>query len=270
VATTPPVGSGLTNTANGYVAAVNPTTGAVTWSQQFQGTDDIAAPTSIAVAATGASVLDQLGLPTAINYATSTSLVDNTSLRPGDSFSIQAGNGTPQTITIQAGDTLQTLETEIGRATGYQVTMTTPTVNGETQLNIAPLNSSVPIKLISGPAGSDALSALGLTPGEISDDVGQTSTASHTAKVTLGLNLSSSLNLNSTTAIQQATKALNLASAKIQNAYQSLANPTSSTTSTSTEQPSQYITNQIANYQSALAWLQNNEGTTTTSSNLLL
>jgi hypothetical protein len=270
LATTPPAGSGLTNTSNGYVAAVNPATGAVTWSQQFQGTDDLASPTSIAVSATGASVLDQLGLPTAINYAKSTSLVDNTSLRPGDSFSIQAGNGTPQTITIQAGDTLQTLETEIGRATGYQVTMTTPTVSGETQLNITAQNNNVPIKLISGPAGSDALSALGLTPGEISTDVGKTSTASHTAKVTLGLNLTSSLNLNSPTAISAATTALNLASAKIQNAYQSLANPTSSTASSSTEQPSAFVSAQIANYQSALAWLQNNEGTSTSSSSLLL
>ena len=269
VATTPSSGSGLTNTTNGYVAAVNPTTGAVTWSQQFQGTDAKAAPTSIAVSATGASVLDQLGLPTAINYATSTSLVDNTSLRAGDSFSIQAGNGAAQKITIQAGDTLQTLETEIGRATGYQVTMTTPTVSGETQLKLVPQNSSVPIKLISGPSGSDVLSALGLTAGEISNDVGQTTTASHTAKVTLGLNLTSSLNLNSTASIQAATTALNLASAKIQNAYQSLANPTSSTTA-STSTPSQYVTNQIANYQSALAWLQNNESTTTSASSLLL
>jgi hypothetical protein len=249
---------------------VNPTTGAVTWSQQYQGTDDKAAPTSIAVSATGAWVLDQLGLPTAINYAQSTALVDNTSLRPGDSFSIQAGNSPAQQITIQAGDTLQTLETEIGRATGYQVTMTTPTVNGETQLNIVPQNNNVPIKLISGPAGSDALSALGLVPGEISTDVGKTSTASQTAKVTLGLNLTSNLNLNSTAAIKAATTALNLASAKIQNAYQSLANPTSSTSSTSTEQPSQYVSNQIANYQSALAWLQDNEGTSTSSASLLL
>ncbi len=269
LATTPPSGSGLTNTTNGYLAAVNPATGAVTWSQQFQGTDDKAAPTSIAVSATGASVLDQLGLPTAINYAKSTSLVDNTSLRPGDSFSIQAGSGTPQTITIQAGDTLQTLETEIGRATGYQVTMTTPTVNGETQLNIVPQNNSVPIKLISGPAGSDALSALGLMPGEISTDVGKTSTASRTAKVTLGLNLNGGLNLNSTASIKAATTALNLASAKIQNAYQSLSNPTSSTTA-STEQPSAFVSAQIANYQSALSWLENNEGTTASSASLLL
>ena len=270
LATTPPAGSGLTNTTNGYLAAVNPTTGAVTWSQQFQGADDKAAPTSIAVSATGASVLDQLGLPTAINYAQSNSLVDNTSLRPGDSFSVQAGTSPAQAITIQAGDTLQTLETEIGRATGFQVTLTTPTVSGQTQLKIVAANNSVPIKLISGPAGTNALSALGLTPGEISNDVGQTSTASHTAKVTLGLNLTSSLNLNSTSAIQAATTALNLASAKIQNAYQSFANPTSSTTSTTSEQPSQYISNQIANYQSALAWLQNNESTSTSSASLLL
>jgi hypothetical protein len=267
VAITPPAGSGLTNTTSGYVAAINPSTGGVTWSQQFQGVDDKAAPTSIAVAANGSSVLDQLGLPTAVTYAEPTTLVDTTSLRPGDSFSVQVGSGTPQKITISATDTLRTLATEIGRATGYQATITTPTVNGETQLKIAPLNNAA-IKFISGPAGADALTGLGLTAGEISTDVGQTSTASHTAKVTLGLNLPTGLNLSSAASIKTATTALALASAKIQNAYQSLANPTSSAAST-TSQPSQYITNQIANYQSALSWLQNNEGATTSTASIL-
>ncbi len=270
LATTPRAGSGDTNTTNGYLAAVNPGTGAVTWSQQFQGTDGKAAPTSIAVASTGSSVLDSFGLPTSIDYAQSTLLVDNTSLRAGDSFSVQSGSGTPQKITISATDTLQTLQTEIERASGYTATVTTPTVNGETQLKIVAANSTQPVNLISGPAGSDALAGLGLVAGEISNDVGQTSTVGHTAKVTLGLNLPTALNLNSTASIKAATTALNLASAKIQNAYQTLINPTGTSTSTaSTSTPSAYVTAQIANYQSALSWLQNNETTSTSSSTLL-
>lgn len=254
VATPPPSGSGLTNTTNGYAAAIDPTTGAVTWSQQFQGADDKATATSIAVASTGASVLDQLGLPTAVNYAQSTLLVDNTSLRAGDSFYVKAGSGSAQKITISATDTLQTLATEIGRASGFMATVTTPTVNGQTQLKIVPLNNSTPIQLLSGPAGSDALSDLGLVPGEISQDVGVTSTASRKAKVTLGLNLTTTLNLNSATAIKQATSALALSAAKIENAYQSLANPKSSSTTTSATDAASlaYVNARTANYQLAL------------------
>ena len=271
LSTTPQAGSGYTNTTNGYLAAVNPDTGAVTWSQQFQGTDGKASPTSISVASTGSSVLDAFGLPSSIDYAQSTLLVDNTSLRAGDSFYVQSGSGTPQQITISATDTLQTLQTEIERASGYTATVTTPTVSGETELKIVAANSTQPVKLISGPTGSDALAGLGLVAGEINNDVGQTSTSSHTAKVTLGLNLSSTLNLNSTASIKAATTALNLASAKIQNAYQSLINPTGTTTSsTSTSTPSAYVTAQIANYQSALSWLENNEGTSTSSTSTLL
>ena len=268
LSTTPQAGSGLTNTSNGYLAAIDPTTGAVSWSQQFQGTDEKAAPTSIAVASTGSSILDAFGLPTSISYNDSTLLVDNSSLRAGDSFYVQSGSGTPQKITIAAADTFQTLQTEIQRATGFAATVTTPTFSGDTQLKIVAAGNT-PVTLIAGPTGTDALKALGLTAGEVSNDVGKTSTVSHTAKVTLGLNLPTTLNLGSTASIKAATSALALASAKIQNAYQSLVNPTGAATTT-TSTPSAYVTAQIANYQSALSWLENNESTDSTSSSLLL
>ncbi len=255
VATTAPAGSGLTNTTAGYVAEVDPTSGGVTWSQQFQGMDDKAAPTSVAVASTGASVLDQLGLPSSINYNTSTLLVDNTSLRTGDSFYVKSGSGAAQQVTIAANDTLQTLATKISRASGFTVTATTPTVSGDTQLKIVPANSTQSVQLLSGPAGSDALGGLGLSPGTLSTDVGQTSTASHAAKVTLGLNLTGLLNLNSATSAKQAVTALNLASAKIQNAYQSLSNPSSSSTATTSAASAAdlaYINSRTANYTLAL------------------
>jgi hypothetical protein len=261
VAATAPPGSGLTGTTNGYVAAVDQGSGQVSWSQTFQGADDTAAPSGIAVSQTGASVLDQLGLPTSIDYSQSTLLVDNTSLRVGDSFSVQSGNGLPQQITIEADDTLQTLAQKIERATGFNATATTSTVNGETQLKIAPANTTTSIQILSGPPGSDALAPLGLKPGEVSDDVNLVSTPSKVAKATLGLNLTNSLNLNSATAISQAQSALALAAAKIENTYQTLVNPTSSSSSTSQTTSAAdaadiaYINARTANYQLALSRL---------------
>ena len=75
----------------------------------------------------------------------------------------------------------------------------------------------------------------------------------------LGLNLTSNLNLNSTASIAAAAKALQLASAKIEVAYQSLTNPTSSSvldqhgsTSASSSAYIAYVNAQTANYQLAL------------------
>jgi hypothetical protein len=277
VATPPPPGSSTLNPdgttappfSKGYVAAVDTISGAVTWSQQFTGTDGREAPTSIAVSSTGASVLDALGLPTTVNYAQPTTLVASSSVRAGDSFYVQNGSGTPQQITIQSADTVQTLATEIQRASGFNVTVTTPTVNGQTVLKIVP-NTGANVKLLPGPEGGDALAGLGLPSGELTNDVNQVSTAVRQAKVTLGLNLSTGMNLDSTASIKAAQTALNLASAKIQNAFLTLTTPFSATkstpTSTSSGTPSQYVENQIANYQSALSWLQNNEGTSSVDS----
>ena len=262
VAITAPAGSGITGASDGYVAAVDTTSGQTTWSQEFRGTDYKAQPTSVSVSATGASVLDQLGLPTSIDYSKSTLLVDNTSLRAGDSFSIQSGSGVAQKITISATDTLQSLAQEIERATGFNATATTSTINGKTQLKITPANTTSAITLSAGPGGSDALSALGLLPGEITDaattSTSSSSSSSKKTKVNLGLNLTSNLNLNSTASIAAASKALQLASAKIEVAYQSLTNPTSSTSSTSTSTSASssayvaYVNAQTANYQLAL------------------
>ncbi len=255
VAIAAPKGSGVTGAADGYAAAIDTATGQTTWSQEFRGTDYQAQPTSIAVAATGASVLDQLGLPTSVDYSQSTLLVDNTSLRPGDSFSVQTGSGAAQKITISAADTLQTLAKTIQRLTGFNATVTTKTISGETQLSITPGNSYSTITLSSGPAGSDALSGLGLSPGEITAAAATSTSSSKTAKVNLGLHLTSTLNLDSPAAIKQAQSALQLAAAKIEVAYQALVNPrssSSSSTSAASTADLTYINSRTANYQLAL------------------
>ncbi|MEJ0066494.1 MAG: hypothetical protein WDM85_14700 [Caulobacteraceae bacterium] len=68
---------------DGFVAALNVGAGTVDYAQRFTGLDGQVAPTSIAVAPTGASVLDQLGLPQGV--------VDGPVLESGDSHHRRRG-----------------------------------------------------------------------------------------------------------------------------------------------------------------------------------
>jgi hypothetical protein len=134
----------------------------------------------------------------------------------------------------------------------------TKTISGKTQLSIAPANGYSTITLSSGPSSSDALSGLGLSPGEITDAAAESTSSSKAAKVNLGLHLTSTLNLNSAASIKQAQSALQLAAAKIEVAYQSLVNPrssSSSTTSAASTADLKYITARTADYQLALSRL---------------
>lgn len=247
------------NPSTGYVAAIDPATGAVSWSRSITGTDGVDTPTTIAVAQGGASALDKLGLPTGtLNYAKSSTLVANTSLRAGDTFQIKVGSGLAQTITIGPNDTYASLAQTINRVTGFQASASTTTVNGQSQLKIAPLNNRTTVQLIAGPTGQDALAPLGLASGEITlDDSAVDSSGKATGKTNsvLGLNLSANLNLNSASAIKAASSALSLSIAKVENLYQDLVKPATSTTSSSSGTVPAYLTAQIANYQLALSRL---------------
>lgn len=252
-------------TAQGYAVAVNPASGAETWSTSFSGGGSAVAARSIAVAASGSSVLDALGLPDSIDYSPSSLLVGSTSLVAGDSFKIQAGNGPAVTVAISATDTLSTLANKIRQASGNTLTVSTTSVSGRTELKLTPANTTTSVSLIDGPSGSDALASLGLQPGTLSDRTTTSVTKTAAAFVGLGLNLTPSLNLGSPAAISAATTALNLASAKIQTAYQTLiAAPPSSSSTTSTAMSAQ-LKAQISNYQQALSWLEGNSSTASTS-----
>ena len=96
-------GEAAIGSQDGFVAALNPTSGAVDYAQRITGQDGRSAPTSIAVAPTGASVLDQLGLPEGVvDGPVSTLVTSNTSVKAGDSFQISANGETPVTITVKA------------------------------------------------------------------------------------------------------------------------------------------------------------------------
>jgi hypothetical protein len=248
---------------DGFIAAVNPSTGSIDYARRFTGLDGRVAPTSIAVAATGASILDQLGLPGGVvNGPVSSAITSTTGAKAGDSFQIAVGGAPPVTITIKAGDTFASLATEISRATGFNLNATaSPAPNGATALEIQPAFPGVAVRLIDGPAGSDALAALGLRPGLVVDTASKNGVTTIAGPGTpiYGLGLPASLSLSSPADIKNARVQLAGALAVVEQAYQNLANAATPPAvlalrkaQASGTAPPAAIANQIANYQSAL------------------
>ncbi|PQZ82907.1 transcriptional regulator [Brevundimonas sp. MYb46] len=256
-----PIGAKATDPTSGYLARLDPLTGAVEWKQTWTGADGQAAPTTIAVASGGASVLDKLGLPQGeIPQSDSKRLVDATALRAGDRFYVSSPTGRSVAVTIDAKDTLQTLARKIETASGRSLKVTIKTdmdymtgMDGDTKvtaggvqrLSIAFTDGRGGATLRAGEAGRDALAGLGLTPGYIgpkSDDL-----------KTFGLDLPKSLNLRDAAAVKNAHDKLGTALVTLRAAYRALL-PESDKPKVTGEAPA-YLQAQLANYQAALARL---------------
>ncbi|MFI4974178.1 MAG: beta strand repeat-containing protein [Caulobacterales bacterium] len=258
---------------DGFVAQLNVTAGSTTYAQNFTGLDGQAAPTSIAVAPGGASILDQLGLPSGVVDGPRSNLVTaTTGVKAGDSFGIAVGSGGPTTVTVSATDTLASLATKISRATGFNVSATATTLLGATTLKLAPTNPTVTITLSNGPAGADALSGLGLGSGVLDQTttVGKITKPADGRPQIYGLGVNPNLNLNSTSSIGHAQNALIAALAVIKGAYQNLKTASTPASVLALQKATaaggnvpKYLTDQIANYQAALTRLT---GGTTSSS----
>jgi hypothetical protein len=262
---------------DGFLVNLDISTGTVNYSRRFSGKDGMTTPTSIAVSSTGASVLDRLGLPTgSIGGDTSQQLTSQSSLRPGDQFTIATGNLPPTTITIDPGETLQTLATKIGRATGANAVATvTTSLTGAQALSIKPAYAQALITLGAGPANKNALANLGLPEGVLSlttsNSQGQSMPADGGAKI-FGLGLSSTLNLSNASQISHAQAVIAQAMVVVRAAYQSLvaaATPQTQAQKVAAANKSAgnavptYLTNQIANEQAGLARLMGSSPTST-------
>ncbi len=268
IAATPAPGSGALTASDGFAAQIDPTTGAITWSSTINTSDNQSAPNAIAVDPAGASSLDALGLPSgAISFTPFQSLTANTALLPGDQFTIKSNfNALPTTITIQAGDTLQSLAQAIERASGFAASAQVVTTGGLQQLKITPISSSFQITLGGGPAGQDALEGLGLSAGLIVDNAtakAKSATALNgarpttTLKANYGLGLESTLSLNSSLDAANALAQLGGAITTVKQIYSQMTTPPSNNTSGPVPA---WLTAEIANYQAALARLTNGGG----------
>jgi len=248
---------------DGFLASIDVSSGAVTWSRRFTGKDGMTAPTAIAAAPTGSSVLDRLGLPSGTLTTTdSQQLVAQSSLRPGQKFTIGVNNAPPKTITIDPGETLDTLVQKINRASGFSATASVfHNLDGTKQLKIVPTYGEITVQVGPGPIGMDALSTLGLSEGTINltqiNSKGVVVPADGGSKI-YGLSLSQNLNLNDPTQIAHALAQVATAMGAVRSAFRDLSNlenppPTNAGNANGTVPT--YLQNQLANLQAGLARL---------------
>ena len=254
-----------TDPTQGYLARLDPLSGAVEYEKVWSGDGAQARPLTLAVASDGASVLDRLGLPKGeIDQSDSKRLIDATSLRVGDRFYVSpADGGRPVSVTIAAKDTLASLARKIEIASNSKLKVTVasesasktagdgagaPTAGGFQRLSITPRDGGIGAVLTAGETGRDALAGLGLSSGYIGagsgDDVVKT----------FGLDLPADLRLGDAAGIKTAGERIQAAMKAVRDAYRSLDPATAASAAASGPVPA-YLTNQLANYQAALARL---------------
>lgn len=253
------------NGKDAYLARLDIDTGTVEYQTRYTGVNGTVTPNAIAVSAGSGSVLDRLGLPLGKIETTDSKLITSgTSVRTGDQFYlVDPRSGVKKTITIEANDTLESLAKKITRASGYRLIADVTKVTGKQidRLDIKPASKSSQMEIVSGPAGKDALAALGLASGLITNDANKTMDASSsnylTAQKAMGLEFDTTLNLNSDANIAKALESLKQTLKNVQKAYSYLryGDPQESDNTkkgkTGGTVP-QYMTDQIANYQAAL------------------
>jgi hypothetical protein len=199
--------------------------GAINWTRQFGGSDGQSTGSGIAIDAQGASVLDALGLPRGtITLNQSVDLTSQTSLRAGDTFQIKL-EGTAErtaTITIENGETLQSLATKINIQLQTNGKASVNFGSGIEGLKIA-VNPGVTVQLIAGPTDFDALARLGIAPGTLtsaSTSGAASSGTSGSATRAFGLGLGTSFDLSTKSGSNLARSQLLSVLSAIQTAYQ--------------------------------------------------
>jgi hypothetical protein len=270
----------ISGTNNIFVTAMAPD-GTIDWTNQYGGADGQSSGQGIAVDPTGSSVLDALGLPRGtIDTDQSDDLANQTTLRADDSFQI-AIEGTAArtfTITIDPGETLQSLVTKINGELGANGTASVSDGANGQNLKIS-VSKGVTAQLIAGPTDSDALARLGIATGTLtnpssssrsSSSSTSSSSSSSTSGQVFGLGLSSDMDISTATGAGATKAELQNVLSAIQNAYQKTNSSASSTSTTAqsggTLSPAQQVQmqTQLASYTTALNLLSS---TSTTSSN---
>jgi hypothetical protein len=264
----------IANVSNAFATALSPN-GAVQWTKQYGGLDGVSSGNGIAIDESGASVLDALGLPKGtINPNQSVDLTAVTTLRAGDSFKLQLQGVGARTanITIDQGESLQSLVTKINSQLGSYGKAAVAFKNNAEGISIT-ANAGETFTLASGPAGFDALSRLGLSPGTLtapsanSSATTTTTSSSSTTTQSFGLGLGDDFDLTNQTGADLARSQLLGVLSKIQSAYQTTnapAAPTATVGNTSGT-ASAYTTAQLGNYNLALSLLGGSSSSTSVS-----
>jgi hypothetical protein len=253
----------VVGTNNAFVAAIA-SNGSVNWTRQFGGADGTSTGQSVAIDTQGSSVLDALGLPRGtVTVNQSVALATSTTLRTGDSFKIalQGVGAHTGTITVAAGETLQSLAAKINNVLLTKGNATVTYAHGGETLKIA-VNKGVTANLIAGPADFDALARLGLAAGTLANGAPastnssstSSSSSSNTTQV-FGLGFSGMMDISTSKDAGAARAQLQNVLTNIRNAYRTSNTPPAplASTNTQTGPAPAYLTAQVANYQLALS-----------------
>jgi hypothetical protein len=248
-------------TKDGFLAGLDVAAGTISWSRRFTGKDGQAAPSAIAVAPSGSSVLDRMGLPQGtLDLSDSQKITAASALRAGDQFTLKVNDGRAVSVTIDNADTLDTLAQKIRRAAGFQAKVSLTTVDGMRSLKIEPLNARMTLEIGMGATNKDALKSLGISEGVIRsttiNDDGKTVPADGKSML-YGLGLASDLNLSNTAQINHVLAEVAAAMGVVRTAYKDLvaaAQPKglAQAAAKANGPVPAYLTDQIANYQAAL------------------
>ena len=252
---------------NAFVAALNPN-GSIAWTNQFGGADGTSNGAGIAIDPQGSSVLDALGLPRGtLDTNQSVDLASQTTLRAGDSFSIdiQGTAARAINITIDPGETMQSLADKISGEMTFAGKATVTYGSSGAALKIQ-VNPGVTASLVSGPADFDALSRLGITPGTLSapstssnspssSSSSSSSSSTNSSSQAFGLGLTGNLDISTSTAAGAAKAQLQNVLSAICKAYSATNTPATSTgasATTLTGTVPAYLQAQLTSYSTAL------------------
>lgn len=246
---------------DGFVARIDPASGSVQTVSQWGRLSSSVEPVRLTAVAGGATALGALGLQRGLlNQQTTGDLVDETSLRVGDTFKIAVDGAASRTITIAEGETMVTLAQKIRKITGTDAKITTPFTDGASSLKIE-VKSGHTLELVAGVDGKDALAKLGLDPVRLVPP--KPLSVKGDPKVTPGgrynLGLSDGLTLLDAKTAATALAKIKTAVSMTQSAYRSLywdsAKAALANGTVSTGGGSPYQQAQLANYQAALSRL---------------
>ncbi len=220
-------------------------------------------------------MLDALGLPRGdLQLSQSVYLTDQTTVRAGDSFGLKitGTTGTTQaTIRIDPDETMQSLATKINTWLGNKGKASVSYNNqGAATLRLS-VNAGVEAQLSSGPASSNALAGLGLSPGIIVKDAAKTTAATTSSTTTkqlpvYGLSIPTGLDLSTQDAAKKTKGQLLAVLSTLRTTYRTSNTPVTTTyTNTQTGKPAPaYLTSQLGSYNYALQELQAMTGGTGT------
>lgn len=253
-------GVGNANASTSFLARLGGD-GALDWARSFTSGGGAISLNGLAVDTSGTSPLDVLGLPRGvIAAADSGALTSRSALRVGDEFQVGADGRRLTTIRITEKDTLASLAASINRAIAGAGRAEIIKENATERLKIIPLGGRA-VRMEAGREGRDALAGLGLGPGIIA-----VNTTGRGSVKTYGLGLiAADLKLDSKEAIAATKAELSAAVSIVRQAYEHLLNPNAKELTAEEKALQQrrlaagaapeYYTQQLANYQAALARL---------------